>query len=159
MAKQTADRIAAALEPVVTGMGYEWVGVEYIPQRGSALLRIYIDAPAGVTVDDCALVSHQVSGVLDVEDIVKGRYYLEVSSPGADRPLFTREHYQRFCGQKVQLRMAFPLEGRRKFSGVLQGLENDNVLVLEEDRVFAVPLAQIEKARLVPDFSADFARK
>lgn len=151
--KPIAEKIAELLAPAVSAMGYEWVGLEYIPQRGNAVLRIYIDAAAGITVDDCAAVSHQVSGVLDVEEPLQERYTLEVSSPGADRLLFTREHYERFLGHKVNLRVVFPIDGRRKFSGVIKALGADNIVLEEDGKEFEIALAQVDKARLVPEVS------
>ncbi|MCP3869947.1 MAG: ribosome maturation factor RimP [Gammaproteobacteria bacterium] len=147
------DSLVGLLGKSVTGMGYELVGVEF-SSRGSAgaLLRIYIDHPEGITVDDCAEVSHQVSGVLDVEDPIPGEYQLEVSSPGLDRPLFDREHYERFSGSPVRIKLQVKLEGRRRFEGLLKGVDGDEVLLEMEGELFRLPLSQIEKARLMPEF-------
>ena len=108
---------------VVEPMGYELVGVEYFQRGGGAsTLRVYIDHARGITLDDCAAVSHQLSGVLDVEDPLPGHYDLEVSSPGLDRPLVFPEHFARFAGQRIKVRLAEKIEGRRKLEGVLLGL-------------------------------------
>jgi len=139
------------IESAVRGLGYELVGVEYLPQGRRSLLRIYIDTPDGVTVDDCERVSHQVSGVLDVEDPIHGQYVLEVSSPGLDRPLFTEEHYRRFAGSRVKLRVSPPLDGRRNFTGVLKGIHDDKVVLVHEDGEWVIPLDHVEQARLIPD--------
>ena len=139
------------IEPVVTGLGYELVGVEYHSAGRHSLLRVYIDQEGGVTVDDCANVSHQVSGVLDVEDLIRGQYTLEVSSPGLDRPLFTVADFDRFCGRDVRIRLDAPLDGRRKFSGRLIGTENGCVRIQMDDGEFSLPLVHIEQARLIPD--------
>ncbi|MEN9461286.1 MAG: ribosome maturation factor RimP, partial [Pseudomonadota bacterium] len=97
-------------EPAVTALGYELVGVERLSfGRRGALLRVYIDSPTGITVDDCGRVSHQISGILDVEEPIKSDYTLEVSSPGLDRPLFALEHYVRFVGKEVSLRLHRPI--------------------------------------------------
>lgn len=147
------NKVARLARSVVETMGYELVGVQYIQRgKGSALLRIYIDHEKGITLDDCGAVSHQLSGVLDVEDPVPGQYNLEVSSPGIDRPLFTAEHFERFRGHKVRLKLALKLEGRRNFEGLLAGVRDGEVLLTlaGEDRGF--PLPMIESARLVPDF-------
>lgn len=152
-----AERLSALLDPSVRGLGYELVGVELHGRGGQTLLRVYIDTPGGVTVDDCERVSRQVSSVLDVEDPIRGPFTLEVSSPGVDRPLFTPEHFQRFAGQRVRVRLAVPLEGRRKVSGVLLGWQDGYVSVLEEGVERRLPLDAIRDARLVPEL--DFRRR
>jgi len=133
-------------------MGYELVGIEFAGGERGGLLRIYIDHPEGIGVDDCQQVSYQVSGLLDVEAPIPGHYTLEVSSPGLDRPLFDREHYQRFAGQRIRVRMAIPQGGRRKFEGLLQGLEEAYVVLEQDGETVKLPLAEIEQARLVPEF-------
>jgi ribosome maturation factor RimP len=137
------------IEPVVRGLGYELVGIEYNPGRGRGLLRVYIDQEEGITVDDCERVSHQLSGLLDVEDPIPGNYTLEVSSPGLDRPLFTKEHFERFRDNRAKIRMEHPIEGRSQFTGLLKGVQGDFVLLEVEDQCVALPLESIAKARLV----------
>jgi ribosome maturation factor RimP len=134
-------------------MGYELVGVELV-RRGAAglLFRVYIDQPEGITLDDCAAVSHQLSGVLDVEDPIRERYQLEVSSPGMDRPLYTPTHYARFEGHKARLKLAEPRDGRRNYTGVLRGIEGGVVRIEVEGQMFEVPFDHVESARLVPEF-------
>ncbi len=132
-------------------LGYELVGIEYFPTGHHYILRVYIDQEAGITLDDCETVSHQVSALLDVEDPIRGQYTLEVSSPGLDRPLFTPEHFSRFSGRRVKLRLASPLNGRRNFKGRLQGLDDGNVLLEVDGAQLSLPLEDIEKARLVPE--------
>ena len=150
---QAPENLTNLIRRTVTGMGYELVGVEYQGRGGSgALLRVYIDSVDGITVDDCADVSHQLSGVLDVEDPIRGEYDLEISSPGLDRPLFTREHYERFAGSRVTVKLRIKLDGRRRFEGILKGIDEDAVLVEGEDGLFRLPLGGIEKARLIPEF-------
>ncbi len=150
---QAPENLTNLIGRTVTGMGYELVGVEYQGRGGSgALLRVYIDSVDGITVDDCADVSHQLSGVLDVEDPIRGEYDLEISSPGLDRPLFTREHYERFAGSRVTVKLRIKLDGRRRFEGILKGVDDDAVLVEGEDGLFRLPLGGIEKARLIPEF-------
>jgi ribosome maturation factor RimP len=137
---------------VVESMGYELVGVEYLGRGGDrAILRIYIDQEAGIDLEDCAAVSHQLSGVLDVEDPIPGRYSLEVSSPGLNRPLVYPEHFERFRGHRVKLRLAEKIEGRRNLEGSLIGLADDQIQVEVEGRTWEVPLAALESARLVPE--------
>jgi len=143
-------RLTAILRPAIEALGYELVGVQYNRGRGRGLLRVYIDKDGGVTLDDCQRSSHQVSGVLDVEDPIAEQYDLEVSSPGLDRPLFEPEHYERYAGQKVRIRLSIPVHGRRKFTGTLLGLRGGEVLVIEDGVEWAVPLEAVGTARLVP---------
>jgi len=150
--RQDSHTLRQILEPVITTMGYELIGVEFHPHRGSALLRLYIDREGGVEVDDCQRVSHQVSGVLDVEDPIPGHYRLEVSSPGLDRPLFETRDFLRFVGHPVRVQLAMPLNGRRKFTGRLVGLRDDKVVLEHEGQELAFPLTAIETARLIPEF-------
>jgi len=151
--RQDPLQIGELLAPAVQAMGYELVGVEYRSgSPGGSLLRVYIDNAQGITVDDCQAVSYQVSGILDVEDPIPGHYTLEVSSPGLDRLLFKRDDYERFTGSLVKLRLAFPLEGRRKYQGRLQGLDGDNVVIDQDGDQISLPFDQIEQARLVPEY-------
>ncbi len=144
------ERLNRLLRPAVEALGYELVGVEYRRGRKRALLRVYIDKSEGITLDDCERVSHQVSGVLDVEDPIVEQYDLEVSSPGLDRPLFEPEHFERFAGHRVRVRMSPPVDGRRKFTGVLLGFEDGEVRVDEDGIERRVPLESVSAARLVP---------
>ncbi|MBK1727334.1 ribosome maturation factor RimP [Halorhodospira neutriphila] len=137
------------LEPTVEGLGYELVGVELVGSKGNRTLRVFIDTPAGVRVEDCEAVSHQVSGLLDIEDPVPGAYHLEVSSPGLDRPIFKASDYERFRGEQVRLRLVELYEGRRRVTGTLQGLEGEAVVVLDtEGTERRIPLELIDRARL-----------
>jgi len=142
------DSLTALLEPVVEGLGYELVGVEYHPNGRRGLLRVYIDHAEGIGVDDCARVSHQVSGVLDVEDPLPGEYLLEISSPGLDRPVFKPADFQRFAGERVRLRLRGLVDGRRKYRGRLLGLRGETVLIEEAGAEVAVPLSEIDRANL-----------
>jgi ribosome maturation factor RimP len=152
MPRESAE-LRRLLEPAVTTLGFELVGVEFIPGRRS-VLRLYIDSEDGVTVDDCQQVSHQVSGLLDVEDPIPGQYALEISSPGLDRPLFRASDFERFAGQEVRLRLTVPREGRRKFRGRLVGLRDGRVVVRVEELELVVALDDIDEARLVPDYES-----
>lgn len=148
-----AERLEQLIEPAVVALGYELVGVEYLSQGRHSVLRVFIDRTEGITLEDCERVSHQVSGILEVEDPIQGQYTLEVSSPGLERPLFKPAHFERFTGSDVQLRLRVPVEGRRKFKGRIVGLRDDSV-VLDVDgteRVF--PLADVDRAQVVPDWT------
>ncbi len=152
MPRESAE-LRTLLEPAVSALGFELVGVEFISGR-RGLLRLYIDSDDGVTVDDCQSVSHQVSGLLDVEDPIQGQYSLEVSSPGLDRPLFRAADFERFAGHEVRLRLVAPVEGRRKFRGVLAGMRDGRVVVQVEEQELVVTLEEIDEARLVPDYDS-----
>ncbi len=153
--RQVPAHLQNLIEPVVEGLGYECVGIEYNPHPKNGLLRIYIDHENGILLDDCTLVSHQLSGVLDVEDPIQGNYQLEVSSPGADRPFFKLDQFERFIGHKVMITLFQPVNKRRKLIGMIQGVENDNVVLEEAGETLEIPLKAMSKARLVPDFSND----
>ncbi|HXH02985.1 MAG TPA: ribosome maturation factor RimP [Candidatus Competibacteraceae bacterium] len=140
------------LGPTIEALGYELVGIEFHPNSVNALLRVYIDKDGGITLDDCQLVSHRVSGLLDVEDPIHGHYTLEVSSPGLDRPLFEPAHFERFAGQTVRVQLILPVQGKRKLKGVLRGMRGQMVVVDVEGQEYELPLEQIERARLVPQF-------
>ncbi len=149
-----AQQLGTLLEPVVNSMGYEFVGLEYVGQGRHSILRVYIDSENGVSVDDCAKVSHQLSAVLDVEDPISGEYSLEVSSPGLDRPLFKLKHYEQFIGQEVKFKTLRPqLEnGQRKFRGTIDSVENDNVIFVIDNELLSVPVTDIDKANLIAKF-------
>jgi ribosome maturation factor RimP len=139
------------LEKTVTGLGYELVDVEQSP-RGR-VLRLFIDKtdkPRGVDIDDCALVSNQLSRVLTVENIDYDR--LEVSSPGMDRPLKKAADFERFTGSEIQLKLRLPVNGRRNFNGVLQGLQDGKVRLQIDSGEVELDLGNVDKARLVPKF-------
>ncbi|WP_214066835.1 ribosome maturation factor RimP [Photorhabdus hainanensis] len=145
------QKLTAMISAPVEALGFELVGLEFIRARVSTL-RIYIDSENGITVDDCADVSHQVSAVLDVEDPISVLYNLEVSSPGLERPLFTAEHYQRFIGEEVSLVLRIAMQNRRKWLGVIKTVDGEMITVTVDgkDEVFA--LSNIQKANLVPHF-------
>lgn len=151
--------LQAVLEPVVTGLGYEFLGIERLGDRGSGIVRIYIDHPGGVTLDDCAAVSHQASAVLDVEGVIADRYVLEVSSPGLDRPLFTPEQYAKFVGSIVSVRLRRKLDGRRNLEGVLSAIDESGFVVEMDGREWSVPYATVERTRLVPQWPDTKRRK
>ncbi len=141
------------LEPVAESMGFELWGIEYISQGKDSILRIYIDGENGVSVDDCALMSHHASGILDVEDTVSGKYSLEVSSPGLDRLLFKLEHYQAYIGQVIKIKLRMPFDGRRNFKGLLKSIEDDDIVIQVDNEEFLLPLDYIDKAQVEPQYS------
>lgn len=150
--KQAPEHLVALIEPIVEGLGYECVGIEYHPHPKHGLLRIYIDSENGILVDDCSKVSHQVSGMLDVEDPIPDNYQLEVSSPGADRPFFKISQFERFKGSTVQVNLFKAIGGRKRITGLIEKVEEDIITLVEHGQVFEVPFSAISKARLVPDY-------
>jgi len=147
-----AHALKHLLAPTVEGLGYELFGVELLGSRRQRLLRLYIDHADGIDVEDCARVSRQVSSLLDVEDPIGDAYTLEVSSPGLDRPLLEPAHFERFAGEQVRIQLDELLDGRRKFVGRLLGVQDDQVMIEIDGQTWRVPLARIDKARLVPGF-------
>ena len=145
-------RLYELIEPTVNALGFELVGVQLRGGRSRGLARVYIDRDEGVTVDDCARVSHRINGLLDVEDPMPGEYDLEVSSPGADRPLFVERDFVRFRGADVQLTVRIPLAGRRRFTGTLGGFRDGVLLVDEHGTEHCFALSQIESAWLTPQW-------
>lgn len=146
-----ADQLQALLAPTVESMGFMFWGLEYIQGRG-AVLRVFIDHEDGITVDDCADVSHQISGVLDVEDPITGEYTLEVSSPGMDRPLFTLEQWQLYIGEQAQVRLLAPVENRRRMTAEITAVDGDNLHLTVDGQTLVVPFAQVDRANVVPQF-------
>jgi ribosome maturation factor RimP len=151
--------IHSQLEPTVTGLGYELLGVERSRGGASQLLRLYIDHADGITVDDCERVSRQVSDLLDAEQLVRGEYTLEVSSPGLDRPLFTLEQHRRFIGEEVALRLRALIGGRRRVSGRLRAVGDETLTVEVEGESLEIPYREVERSRLVPDWTAEMNRQ
>ena len=128
------DALMRLLEPQIEALGYELIDIEFARAGRGAALRLFIDRPAGdaslsITVDDCARVSHAVSQVLEIEDPIKGHYTLEVSSPGFDRILRKRAHFERFIGERILAELKLPIGGRRRFVGVLKSIAGDSIVV------------------------------
>ena len=148
-----AEQLKELLAPVVEDLGFVLWGLEYIQGRG-AVLRIYIDHQDGITVNHCAAVSHEVSGLLDVEDPIPGEYNLEVSSPGMDRPLFELSQYSMYLGEQVQLKLLAPVAGKRKMTAEIAAVdsEEDIVVVSLAGERITIPFSQIDRARLQPRF-------
>lgn len=140
------------LRPAVEETGKVLVGIEFIGAGKHSTLRLFIDHENGISVDDCAEVSRQVSALLDVEDPISSEYNLEVSSPGLDRPLFEKAHYQAVIGETIQVKLGLPLNGRRKFKGTLESIENDTLIVTVDGEEYQLVISNIDKANLVPNF-------
>lgn len=148
--------LVGLLEPVISAMGYEMLGIEQVSRGRDPLIRIYIDRESGITLADCERVSGQVTGVLDVEDPIRGSYHLEVSSPGLERPLFTLEQCRRYVGRNIRVRLRSKLEGRRKLAGKLLELYDAVLVIDEEGTTYDVPADLIDRAYLVADGGRDW---
>lgn len=146
------ERLLELLEPEVGTMGYELVDVEFGSGGGNGRLRLYIDCEGGVNLSDCTRVSHQVSALLDVEDPISGRYVLEVSSPGMNRTLRTPEHFKRYLGSRVKVKLKSLYGGRKRFTGELIGIDDEAVTVTVDGQAVRLPLEEIHKAQLAPEF-------
>ncbi len=146
------EKLNEMLSPAVEALGFEFIGLEYVGQGKHSILRIYIDHENGINVEDCASVSHQVSGILEIEDPITSQYNLEVSSPGMERPLFTLAHYLPYVGRVVNLRCHVGVDNRRKFKGQLTAINDDKLTILIDGQDFIVDFQDIDKANLVAEF-------
>jgi ribosome maturation factor RimP len=166
------------IRPIVEGLGYEFWGMEHLAQGKHSLLRIYIESrlqsqeninadveisengevedasvkESGIALDDCERVSRQVGAILDVEDPISGDYTLEVSSPGMDRLLYNLSQYERFKGHHVAIKLRMAYEGRRKYTGIISGIEGRDVVIQVDQEEFLFPIEAIEKANIIPQF-------
>ncbi len=148
----SVQKLNELLQPLVEELGYEFVGLEYNSNPKHAVLRIYIDHDNGVGIEDCEVVSRETAALLDVKDPIRSQYNLEVSSPGLDRPLFTRAHYQAFAGRQAQINLFAPQDGRRKFSGPILSADENSVRIEQDGVEVTLDLDNIAKAKLVPDY-------
>ncbi|MFD2167148.1 ribosome maturation factor RimP [Thalassotalea euphylliae] len=146
------QKLTEMLRPSVEQLGKDLLGIEFISAGKHSTLRLFIDTENGITVDDCAEVSRQVSAILDVEDPISSEYNLEVSSPGLDRPLFDLAHFEAVIGEIVDVKLGMPLNGRRKFKGQLEAIEGETLIVVVDGEAFELPHSAVDKANLVPQF-------
>lgn len=151
--RRVSPGIESVIAPVVSGLGYEFVGAQFGQAENGQTLRVFIDTENGVVVEDCVTVSKQLSAVLDVEDTIKSAYQLEVSSPGIDRPLFTTIQFSQQLTEVVKVKMAVAVDGRRNFKGQLVAVEDDGVLIEVDGIDYNLPVSDIEEAHLVANLS------
>jgi ribosome maturation factor RimP len=155
--KDRIERVKDRIGPIVAREGYELVDLEMVSERGLKIVRLYIDTvppgtkERGVTVDDCSRVSRVIGDVLDVEELVEGRYHLEVSSPGLFRPLTKPEHFDRAIGAHIKVKTFDKQDGRRVFTGILKGREKEKLLIEVDGAPLSVDLDKIAKANLEPE--------
>jgi len=159
MVQQLQDKLKELIQPIVSSLGYELWGcvLHYAGKR--TVLRVYIELMpdislqrVAVSLGDCGKVSREISAIFDVEDVIKGSYTLEVSSPGMDRQLFTVEQYQRFVGSLIALHLLANEQGRRNYKGRLMGVDNASITLQVDDAEVIIPLASIDKANIIPEF-------
>jgi ribosome maturation factor RimP len=147
--------LATRFTGILAELGLECLGVEFNPSQGQSTLRVYLDIEGReITVEDCESASRELSAMLDVEDPIPGNYVLEVSSPGIDRPLFTAEQFARVLGQEIKVLLKAPLEGRRRLRGKLNAVEDQRITLEADGKVFEFEHADVESARVVPDWVA-----
>ena len=146
---KTAARVKDLAEPLCESEGFELVYVEYQPEAGGMVLRLYIDKPEGVTIDDCIYISRQLGDILDVNFENVGAYSLEVSSPGSERPLWKKNDFNRFKGNVARIRTLRPFDGQKNFKGVLLGISDEKVKLMVDSKNVAIPFKEIARARLV----------
>ncbi|HPW45810.1 MAG TPA: ribosome maturation factor RimP [bacterium] len=144
-------KIEDLVSPVLANLGYELVDREFAVEGGRRILRIYIDRPGGVTIDDCSAASHAVEDLIEVEELIPEKYVLEISSPGINRPLRKREDFERYAGSIVRMKTRNPVGGRSNFKGELVGLSGDDVVVTIDGKNYNVPIAELGKARIDED--------
>ncbi len=140
------------LEPAVEALGFELLGLEFVQAGRHSTLRVYIEHENGITVDNCADVSRQVSAILDVEDPITNEYDLEVSSPGVDRPLFKPAHYEQAQGEELRVRTKLPQDGRRNFKGDLVAVSGDMITLKIDGQDHMIMLSNIERANIIAKF-------
>lgn len=149
------DELIQLINPVVADLGLECLGIEYAPSRGNSLLRIYIDhLERPITIEDCEAVSRELSAQFDVNDPIAGRYTLEVSSPGLDRPLFTPAQFARFIGEKAKIALNLPVEGRRRLQGAIRAVDGERITIDQDGVDITIAHDNVQKARIVPDYAA-----
>lgn len=142
------EKLFNLIEPIVKEKGYELYYVEYVKESGENYLRIYIDSPKGITLDDCEKVSRSVSDMLDEEDPITEAYYLEVSSPGIDRVLYNDNHLTRYIGNTVTLELSKLFNGRKQYEGTLLSFDSENISINFENNDMAIPREKIKVINL-----------
>ncbi len=153
MAALVREKLMGISEPLLARLGYELVDLEYAPGRAHAVVRVFIDRPQGVGVDDCERVSHELAALLDVEDPVPTAYTLEVSSPGMDRVLRTPAHFERFTGERVWVELRVARDGRRRYTGRLESVGPEGIELRVDGAIVPVRFTDIGRARLAPQWS------
>jgi ribosome maturation factor RimP len=151
--ENTSTKVASLVEPILQEMDFELVDVEFLHSQGRWILRLTIDREGGITVDDCAKVSRELGDLIDVKDLIRQRYFFEISSPGLDRPLKKEKDLLRALGKKIKVTMKTPIQGRRNYSGLLTDFADGTLYMEMEQGEAALPWAQVQKANLIYEFN------
>ena len=146
---ESTEDLSVILKPLIERMGYIYWGLQFHGNGRRSVLRVYIDHPDGVTLDDCSAVSDQISGLLDVDDTIRQSYTLEVSSPGVERPLLTSEHYELYIGAMIKVRSYKPFNNRRNFTGRLEAAGNRSIILKIEGESIDIPYSAIQQGQLI----------
>jgi ribosome maturation factor RimP len=147
-----AEAVESMAAPLVDGMGMELVGVEFVKEASQYYLRIFIDRPGGVTLDDCQVVSRQMDALLDEKDPIPYSYVLEVSSPGIERPLKKLKDFERFMGHMVKIATYVPIDGKKKFTGLLADAGSQGISLEVSGSMVSIPIEQVASAKLAVEF-------
>lgn len=145
-------KLTEIIQPVVEDLGFVLWGIDYMPQKSGALLRVYIDHEQGISVDDCADCSREISAVMEVEDPISSAYVLEVSSPGLDRVLFDAEQFSQYLGDQAKVKLAQPVNGSRKITGYIKSVNQDEITLVNEAGEYTFIMSNVMKARLQPQY-------
>ncbi|MDO8493709.1 MAG: ribosome maturation factor RimP [Deltaproteobacteria bacterium] len=146
---QILNKVETLVAPVLEPLGLELIEREFVQTQGKWILRLYIDKEGGpISVGDCERASKSLEGVLDVENLIPSHYYLEISSPGIERPLRRPKDFQRFVGETIDLQVKESIDGRHHFVGILKGMEGEEVVLSEHGEDYKIPLSLLKKARL-----------
>lgn len=149
MNREIEEKVEKIMAPFMEEMGVELYGVKFLSTPAGRVLRLYIDRLGGVDLDTCEKVSMRVSPILDLEDPIPYSYYLEVSSPGIERPLFKKEHFYRYKGERISLKTLEPVEGRRSFLGEIKEVNPDFFVINCDGKEYRIDYENVQKANLV----------
>ena len=141
------NEIYEMVKPIADELNYDIYHVEYVKENGELYLRIYIEKDGGITLSDCEALSRRVSDLMDEKDPIKDPYFLEVSSPGLNRPLFTEEHYKRFIGREVMVKFTKSVDGKKNIKGILKEVNEDSIVV-EADQLINIPKDKIKSVNI-----------
>jgi len=145
------ERVELLISPVLDQLGFELIEREYVQGSNGWVVRLYIDGANGVTLDDCAKVSHSVEDLLEVEGLISGKYRLEVSSPGLDRPIRRKVDFKKYSGSTIKLKTLNPVGGRSNYRGTLEGLDGDEIVMAVDGAHYRIPYVELMRARIVRD--------
>lgn len=146
------QKVSDLITPILNDLGFQLWGIKYIRNPKRSTLQIFIEKEGGVTIDDCQEASLQINSILDVEDVIKSAYHLEVSSPGMDRILFTFEQLSAYVGKQISLEVSLPVANRKRFRGTLEKIDGDILVMNVGNEVYEIAYPNVSKAQVVPVF-------